>query len=316
MGCSSLGNLYAVVDEARARETVVAALAAGIGYFDVAPLYGFGLAERRLGEGLAEAGTGRPVIISTKVGRRLVPAATSMGERHGFVNAAPYEPIFDYSADAILRSHEESLRRLRRDRIDILLAHDLGRQTHGDAADPYLRIFLDSGYPALNRLREEGAVSAIGIGVNEIAICETMLDQVPLDIILLAGRHTLLEQDRAKALLDRCLAEGVKVVIGGPYNSGILVQGSAAPRPRFDYEVPMASVLDRVRTLERVANRHSVSLAAAALQFPLRHPAVSTVLPGLIGQDQVRQTVRWFAEDIAADFWDDSAAAAASIETT
>jgi len=315
MGCSSLGNLYAVVDEAHARETVVAALDAGMVFFDVAPFYGFGLAERRLGEALAEAGTGRPVVISTKVGRRLVPADMAVGERYGFVDADPYEPVFDYSADAILRSHEESLRRLRRDRIDILLAHDLGRQTHGEAADAHLRIFLDSGYPALRRLREEGAVSAIGIGVNEIAICETLLDQVPLDIILLAGRHTLLEQDRATTFLNRCLARGVKVIIGGPYNSGILVQGSAAPHPRFDYEAPTASVLDRVRTLERVASRHCVSLAAAALQFPLRHPAVSTVLPGLIGPHQVRQTVRWFTEEIAADFWDDVAAAVAPIAT-
>ena len=313
MGCSGLGNLYTVVDEGCARETVASALSAGIDYFDVAPFYGFGLAERRLGDALAEAGSGRPVIVSTKVGRRLVPTDNPARQRHGFVEADPHEPVFDYSGDAILESHEQSLRRMRRDRIDILLAHDLGRQTHGEAADGHLHIFLDSGYPALRRLRSEGAVSAIGIGVNEIAICETLLDQAPLDIILLAGRHTLLEQDRATALLDRCLAKGVTVIIGGPYNSGILAQGSAAADPRFDYEAPSASVLDRVRTLEHVASRHRVPLAAAALQFPLRHPAVSTVLPGLIGPDQVQETARWFAEDIAADFWDDAAVAAAPI---
>ena len=197
MGCSSLGNLYRAVSEDEARDTVVAALHAGIGYFDVAPFYGFGLAERRLGDALAMRAPRRSSRPRSDGSLNLRPAG--LGQRHGFVDADPFEPRFDYRGDAILRSHEASLGRLRRDRIDILLAHDLGTMTHGSAAASHLRDFLDSGYAAMRRLRDEGAVGAIGIGVNEVAICETLLDHVQLDVILLAGRYTLLEQHAALA---------------------------------------------------------------------------------------------------------------------
>lgn len=303
MGCSSLGNLYRPVSGAVTRDTVLAALAAGVGYFDVAPFYGFGLAEQRLGEALRAAATDGSVLISTKVGRSLEPCVAPARERHGFVDAAPFEPHFDYSGEGVLRSHEESLRRLGRDRIDILLAHDLGEATHGEAAGRHLRQFLESGYPALERLRDEGAVSAIGVGVNEVDVCEVLLDRVSLDVILLAGRHTLLEPDSALPLLDRCLSAGVKVIVGGPFNSGILVQGSAAAEARFDYGAPSHRTRDRVSELERICHEHGTPVPAAALQFPLRHPSVSTVLPGLIGRDQVQQAVDWMARDIPPYLW-------------
>ena len=301
MGCSSLGNLYRVVTDDAARATVHAALDAGIGYFDVAPFYGFGLAERRLGDALAESGA--PTIVSTKVGRALDPCVDPPRERHGFVDADPYAPRFDYGGDAILRSHDDSLRRLRRDRIDILLAHDLGVMTHGDAAAHHLRRFLDSGYPAMRQLRDAGAVSAIGIGVNEIAVCETLLDHVELDVILLAGRYTLLEQHAALRLLDRCHARGTRVVIGGPYNSGILVQGGGAADARFDYGAPSDAVVAKVAALERLCGQAGVALPMAALHFPLRHPAVTTVLPGMIGPAQVAQTVEWMRAGPPDTLW-------------
>lgn len=307
MGCSTLGNLYRVVSDDEARATVRAALDAGIRYFDVAPYYGFGMAERRLGKALA--GAGADAMVSTKVGRLLDPCVDSAGERHGFVDADPYTPRFDYGGDAVLRSHEDSLRRLRCDRIDILLAHDLGVMTHGDAAAHHLRCFLDSGYPSMRRLRDSGAVSAIGIGVNEIAVCELLLDHVELDVILLAGRYTLLEHCAALPLLDRCQAQGIKVVIGGPYNSGILVQGSGAADARFDYGAPPEAVVARVAALEQQCRHADVALAAAALHFPLRHPAVTTVLPGMIGPAQVAQTVGWMREAPPETLWTDPAPA-------
>ena len=202
MGTAPIGNLYRAVSDAQARATLEAAWDAGIRYFDTAPHYGFGLAERRLGAMLAERDTSGSALLSTKVGRLLAPTR-AQGERHGFVDADPFEPVFDYSADAIRRSFEESCRRIGRDRIDLLLAHDLGHVTHGAAHEAHLRAFLDSGYGAMRDLRDAGAVRAIGIGVNEVAICETLLDHVELDVILLAGRYTLLDRsaDRLLALI-------------------------------------------------------------------------------------------------------------------
>jgi D-threo-aldose 1-dehydrogenase len=304
MGCAGIGNLYRPVDDAVADETVAAALAGGIGYFDVAPHYGFGLAEERLGASLARHDPEQDALVSTKVGRLLEPTDSIAAERHGFVAARPFEPRFDYSADAVRRSHAQSLARLQRDRIDILFAHDLGEATHGGAADAHLRAFLDSGYDALRRLRDEGAVTAIGIGVNEVAVCLTLLDHVELDLILLAGRLTLLEQDHAAALLDRCAATGTRLVIGGPFNSGILIDGSArADRSHFDYAPPSPEVVAKVAALERDCAAFGVALPATALQFPLRHPQVASVIPGLVGRDQVEAAVAFLKQPIPDAFW-------------
>lgn len=304
MGCAGIGNLYRAVADEVAEATVAAALAAGIGYFDVAPHYGFGLAETRLGRALAAHDPKAQAIVSTKVGRLLEPTDSRAAERHGFVDAAPLEPVFDYSADAILRSHEASLARLGRDRVDVLLAHDLGELTHGRDHDRHLAAFLDSGYAAMRRLRDEGAVGAIGIGVNEIAICETLLDRVELDVILLAGRFTLLEPDAAAPLLDRCARAGTRVVIGGPYNSGILAEGSArAAGSHFDYAAPDPAIVARVAALESLCGRHDVPLAAAALQFALRDPRVACVIPGLVGVGQVAATLRLAATPVPDALW-------------
>ena len=175
MGTAGIGNLYSPVTSERARETVAAAWTAGITYFDTAPHYGFGLAERRLGDALAKLDPEGRAIVSTKVGRLLVPTTSSARERHGFVDADPFEPVFDYSREAVLRSHQESLARLQRERVDILLAHDLGEETHGPESARHMRAFLESGYDAMCELRDEGTVGAIGIGVNEIDVCLFLL---------------------------------------------------------------------------------------------------------------------------------------------
>ena len=299
MGTAALGNLYRAIDDAQAEAAVAAALAGGIRWFDTAPHYGFGLAEERLGRALGARGD---VIVSTKVGRLLEPVADPARERHGFVDARPFAPVFDYSADAIHRSLDESRARLRRDRIDILLAHDIGALTHGDRHEERLREFLDDGWPAMRRLRDEGAVEAIGIGVNEVAICLDLLDRIDLDVILLAGRYTLLDRSAAERLLPACAARGVKVMIGGPYNSGILAQ-SIADDAHFDYAPAPAAILARARALQATCDHFGVPLPVAALQFPLRHPAVAAVLPGMASAAEVADALARLATPVDAALW-------------
>ncbi len=300
MGTAAIGNLYRAMPDAEAQAAVRAALDAGIRYFDTAPHYGFGLAEERLG---AAIGGRDDVIVSTKVGRLLVPTDAT-GERHGFVDARPFEPVFDYTHDAILRSHEESLGRLRRDRVEILLAHDIGRLTHGATHEAMLGQFLDGGYSAMRRLRDEGAVDAIGIGVNEVAICLDLLDRIELDMILLAGRHTLLDRSAAGALLPLCEARGVRVIVGGPYNSGILARPLAeATELHYDYAAPPPAMVAKARAIEAEAQRFGVSLPVAALHFPLRHPAVASVIPGMANAAEVADNVARLAAPVPEAMW-------------
>ena len=304
MGTASLGNLYMAINDEAAESTVAAALAAGIRYFDTAPFYGFGLAERRLGSALEAHDSSGEVIVSTKVGRLLEPVRNPARERHGFVEGDPFAPSFDYSYDAVLRSHDESLRRLRRGRIEILLAHDLGALTHGADAERHMRAFLDGGYRAMVELKQGGAIDAIGVGVNETAVIEHLLGRVKLDVILIAGRYTLLDQQAAERLLPMCVAKSVQVIIGGPYNSGILAQ-PAGPwaGARYDYLPAPAAVVARAEAIERVCDRFGVSLPAAALQFPFHHHAVTCVIAGLGGARQVEEAVKRLATPIPEALW-------------
>jgi D-threo-aldose 1-dehydrogenase len=297
-GGASIGNLYAAISDAEARQTVDAALGAGLRYFDTAPHYGFGLSETRLGAALV----GRDdVMVSSKVGRRLVPTDAGPGERHGFVDAAPFEPVFDYGYDAVMHSWEQSRARLGRDRIDILLAHDLGRGAHGDDHPARFREFFEGGYRAMRELRDSGAVGAIGLGVNEQAVCEAALEHGDFDVFLLAGRYTLLEQTALDGFLPLCARRGVSIIVGGPFNSGVLVEGVG----HYNYAPAPPEILDRVRRLEAVCASHHVPLAAAALQFPLAHPAVASVIPGIGSPAQARQAVAWLETAIPNRLWDD-----------
>ncbi len=301
MGTAAIGNLYRAMTDAEAEATIHAALDAGIRYFDTAPHYGFGLAEERLGRGI---GARANVLVSTKVGRLLVPTDDMARERHGFVDARPYEPRFDYSRDGVLRSLDGSLARLGRDRVDLLLAHDIGRLTHGERHDATLRTFLDEGYPAMRRLRDEGAASAIGIGVNEVEICLDLLERIDLDVILLAGRYTLLDRSAADELLPRCAAKGVRLVVGGPYNSGILAQPLAdAGDPKFDYAPATIDMLSRAGAIEADCARFGVPLPVAALQFALRHPAVACVIPGMASPAEVAESVARLAVPVPEGVW-------------
>ncbi|HTN40375.1 MAG TPA: aldo/keto reductase [Asticcacaulis sp.] len=298
-GAAALGNLYRAIPDTTARSCLEAALSGGIGYIDTAPHYGQGLSERRLG---AYLGDRAGITISSKIGRVLTPITPPPAgtERHGFIDGDPLEPHFDYSYDGVMHAFESSLKRLKHDHIDILLAHDLGSQTHGADAPKHLKAFLDSGYRAMRDLKDQGQIGAIGLGVNEWQVCEEIMAQVDLDAVLLAGRYTLLEQGALESFLPLCESKGVSVIVGGPFNSGILIGGD-----HYDYGRVPPEIMARVSGLKAVCAAHDVPLAAAALQFPLAHPAVACVIPGMASAAEVAANIALFGHDIPPALWDD-----------
>lgn len=305
-GSGTFGNLYRPIGDDVARATVELAVESGIGFYDTAPFYGFGLSERRLGDALrGRAG----MVVSSKVGRLLVAdASLDTGlMRDGFASPMPFRPVYDYSYDGILRSHAASLQRLGLARIDLLLVHDIGRANHGDTNALYWdQLTKGGGFRALEQLRDDGTIAGFGLGVNETAVCLDALQETRLDVVLLAGRYTLLEQDALDAFLPACEAQRVSVLVGGPYNSGILATGTKSDGPlHYNYDLAPPAIVERVRRIEAVADAHGVPLAAAALQFPLSHPAVACVLPGLAGTEQVARTLELYRADIPTDFWRD-----------
>jgi D-threo-aldose 1-dehydrogenase len=303
-GGAGIGNLYRVLDDADAAEAVHETFAGGVRYFDTAPFYGFGLSELRLGAALGAETS--PVVISTKVGRKLVPTGPqdASAGREGYFSPRPFAPVFDYGYDSVMRSHEESLERLGVKRVDILLCHDIGRLTHGESHGARVREFLDGGYRAMRELRDSGAVRAIGLGVNEWEICVELLGHCEFDCLMLAGRYTLLEQTPLDRLLPLCVQRGVSILSAGPLNSGILAAGSkAAARSHYNYAPPPPAVIERVRALEAACKEFRVPLQAAALQFPLGHPAVACVVTGSASGAEARRALEMFSQPIPAEFW-------------
>ncbi len=302
-GGAPLGNLFAALSEEVAQETVQAALAAGIRYFDTAPFYGQGLSEHRLGAALRNVARG-DYVLSTKIGRLLVP-----GERHAavdenFCNALPFDAPFDYSYDGTMRSFEDSLQRLGTNRIDILLIHDVDVWTHGsrEAADARFDEVMAGGYRAMVKLRDEGVIGAIGAGLNEWQACQRFAERGDFDCFLLAGRYTLLEQEALESFLPLCEARNISIVIGGPLNTGILATG-AVDGALYDYKPAPPDILARVHAIEAVCARHDVALPAAALQFPLHHPAVATIIPGARTPDEITRNAVTLAAEIPAALW-------------
>lgn len=298
-GASSLGNLYRAIDDDTARATVDAAWAAGVRYYDTAPFYGFGLSEVRLGAALR----GRPrndFLVSTKVGRLLVPGQE--GETHGFSSPPPFRPVFDYSYDGVMRSFEASLARLQMDRVDILYIHDLGRLTHGESHPRMLAQALEGGFRAMAELRDAGCVAAIGLGVNEIEICRECLGRVDLDLLLVANRYTLLDQS-GDAFFHSCKKRGIGVVAAGVFSSGILVTGTRSKFAYHNYAPADAAVRSKVQEIERLCDRHGVSLGAAALQFAAAHPAVTLPIIGAALPEEVEACATMRAGRIPPSFW-------------
>jgi D-threo-aldose 1-dehydrogenase len=296
LGSATLGGSRINVARADAEAIVRAAWAAGVRYIDTAPYYGFGQAERCVGDAMREKPRGEWVL-STKVGRLLRPRLTPT-ETGGRRRPMPFDAVYDYSYDGILRSFEESLQRLGLAGIEILYVHDIGAMQHGDAHPRLMGTLRDSGYRALEELRNGGVVQAIGIGVNEREVLLQAMEWGNWDVFLLAGRYTLLEQAPIEDLLPKCQAAGTSVVIGGPFNSGIL-----AGRDTWNYESAPPRIVDRVNAIKAVCDSHRVPLAAAALQFPLAHPAVAAVIPGPRDVEEFHANLDLLRHPIPAELW-------------
>ncbi|MEI9995187.1 MAG: aldo/keto reductase [Rhizomicrobium sp.] len=296
-GAATFGNLGRVFSEAECDATVGRAWDAGLRYYDTAPLYGLGLSETRVGRNLARHRRD-DYLLSTKVGRLLEP-----GEPNGgiYVGTPRLRYIYDYSHDGVLRSFEASLKRLGLDRVDILFVHDVDGPSHGgrEGSEARIRELMDGGgWRALDDLRAGGAVAAIGLGVNEWQPCARMLELADPDLFLLAGRYTLLEQAPLDTLFPQCARAGAGIVLGGPYNSGVL-----AGKATFDYAAIPTEVAARVRRLAAVCDAHGVELRAAALQFVAAHPLVASVIPGAASADEVDGNAALLARAIPAALW-------------
>jgi D-threo-aldose 1-dehydrogenase len=303
LGGAPLGNMYRAFSDAQAEATVRASYDAGIRLFDTAPLYGFGLSEHRLGAALRDKPRDS-FVLSTKVGRMLEPRHPSSLDHGQFEGSLPFAEVYDYGYDGVMRSIEDSLQRIGTYRIDILLVHDLDVWTHGseEARVERIQAFMAGGYRAMLKLREEGTVKAIGAGVNETAACQDLAERGDFDCFLLAGRYTLLEQAPLDGFLPLCERRNIALLIGGAYNTGILATG-AVEGAYFQYAPAPPEIMARVRRIEAVCARHDVRLPTAALQFPLGHPAVASVVVGMRAQSEVAMNREIFASDMAADFW-------------
>ncbi|QNP74174.1 aldo/keto reductase [Streptomyces roseirectus] len=292
-GAAGIGNLFAPVTDEQAGEAITAAWDKGIRYFDTAPHYGLGLSERRLGAALRE----RPraeFTVSTKVGRLLEPADGTGDDlaEGGFAVPATHRRVWDFSADGVRRSLEASLDRLGLDHVDIVYLHD---------PDDHAGQAFDEGYPALERLRSEGVVGAIGAGMNQTAMLTRFVRDTDVDVVLCAGRYTLLDRGALDDLLPAAEERGVSVVIGGAFNSGLL----ADPKPgaTYNYTAAPPELVRRAQYLKSLAERHGSTLRAAALAFCAAHPAVASVLVGARSADQVLDGAEQFATPVPDAFW-------------
>lgn len=305
-GGAPLGNLYRRVSDADAHAALCAAYDVGIRYFDTAPQYGLGRSEERFGKALALF-DGNDVILSTKVGRLLLDCEPDEVTPESFVDVPQKRIVFDYTYDGVMRSYEASKMRLRRDHAEILLVHDVCAFSQGsvEESDAKVRELFDGGgFRALVELREAGDIAAIGAGVNEWQVCERLLALGDFDCFLLAGRYTLLEQDALESFLPLCDKRDVGIILGGPYNSGILATG-AVEGARYNYEAASPDILERVRKIEAVCRAHATPLIAAALQFVFGPDCVKTVIPGATNRAELLANVALLGTDIPPALWTD-----------
>ncbi|NGY92109.1 aldo/keto reductase [Bacillus megaterium] len=307
-GTAPLGNMYRNIPEEEAIATVDAAWESGIRYFDAAPLYGAGLAEMRLGEALSKRNRDE-YVLSTKVGRVISDeledtSSRDMGEKGGLFEFGRKNKIInDYSADATLRSIEQSLNRLKTDRLDFVYIHDVAQDFYGDEWVGQFESARTGAFRVLTRLREEGVIKGWGLGVNRVEPIEIMLEleEAKPDVSLLAGRYTLLDHERA---LQRVMPEAVKhnmdIVVGGPYSSGVLAGGT-----HFEYQKASSDIMAKVEKIKAIADRHQISINAAAVQFSLANPAVAAVIPGASRPERIAEDKAALNTVIPAAFWEE-----------
>lgn len=305
-GAAPIGNLYRAISEADAQAVLSAAWNAGVRYYDTAPLYGLGLSETRLNHFLRDKARDS-YVLSTKIGRHLRACPPDQRDGLGkWFDVPARNEVYDYSYDGVMRSLEYSLERLGLDRVDILYAHDLDIFNHKSQTTLEARLdeFIKGGYRALLSLRDQGVIRAFGAGVNEWQPCQWLLERGDFDLFLLAGRYTLLEQAPLQTFLPLAQARGAGIIIGGPYNSGILATG-AKPGAFYNYDPAPEHILARVTALQKVCESHGVRLIDAAFQFPLRHPAVVSIIPGGQGVAEMHSNAEAARAKIPAALWAD-----------
>jgi D-threo-aldose 1-dehydrogenase len=304
-GGAPLGNMFRTLDDASALAAVEASAACGIHYFDTAPMYGLGLSEVRLGQAIKPM-VREEIVISSKVGRTLTPVDPSQVTPGIWDQPLPMRADIDFSYDAVMRSFESTLKRLDTPFVDMLAIHDPDEAAVSAGLDPYSRSHfkaaMDGAYPALYELRRRGLINGIGVGITQWQMLCDFAVAGDFDYFLLAGRYTLLDQESLDRLLPLCEQRGISLVIGGPYNSGILATG-AVPGATYNYRPAAPPILEKVAKIQAVCKRHNISLQAAALQFPLHHPLVASVIPGARSITEVEHNIGLLSEPIPAEFW-------------
>lgn len=294
LGCAAIGGLYGDIPDDQATQVVHKALDLGLNLFDTAPLYGSGKSEERLGRALRDVPRDAYVLAS-KVGRLLVASDDDQRDGSIFDNPPPFKPVFDFSYDGVMRSLEESLKRLGVDRIDILHIHD---------PDAHWKEAIEGAYPALERLRSEGVISAVSAGMNQWEMLARFAREGDFDCFLLAGRYSLLDQSALDELLPLCTEKNIGIMAGGTYNSGILAKG-AKPGATYNYGEAPADIMQKAQAIEAVAERHGVDVKAAASQFVFAHPAITCIIPGTRQPARVEENFNLLIDEIPSAFWDD-----------
>jgi D-threo-aldose 1-dehydrogenase len=307
LGMVPLAGFKAKVNYSEFESVIKSAFAGGIRYYDCAPLYGFGKAEYYLGHALRELGIRQDVVVSTKVGRVLKAASRTkkLETVYGieWVDPLPFLDTYDYTYNGIMRSFEDSQIRLALDYIDVLLVHDLGRAWHGDAADIYWKQIRESGYKALDELRSSGAVSAVGLGVNETESVVTVASEFDLDCAMIAGRYSLLNHAPLDSDFAELMKSGVSIIAAGVFNSGILATGVRDKQVTYDYQSVPDNIIKQVEAIEAVCDKHGVLLGSAAIEFVSMHPAVATVVLGAKNVEEVEQNLASIANPAPREFW-------------
>ncbi|MCV6548085.1 MAG: aldo/keto reductase [Cohaesibacter sp.] len=300
-GAAPIGNIFRTIDEATSDAMIQRSWEAGVRYYDTAPMYGHGLSEMRVGHSLRWKNRD-DFVLSSKVGRVLKPAKRSDIDFTPWVDAAPNKMEFDYSYDGTMRAFEDSLQRMGLERMDICFIHDIDVFTRGSEQPEVFEQAMNGAWKALEQLRNEGTVKAIGVGVNEWQVCHEALKQRDFDCFLLAGRYTLLEQESLEEFLPLCEERNAAVVVGGAFNSGILATG-AKEGAKYNYAPAPEHIMKKVAGIEEVCKKYDVPLPAAAMQFVVAHPAIPSFAAGVRTVEQLDRNIEWFTHSIPSDFW-------------